>query len=195
MKEVFFFSNNQNKISEISNLFLNSPFVILSLNNFEKIVSPDETGTTFKENAKIKSLFGLKKFNRICLSDDSGICIDALNGGPGVNSKKYLESNGDKNIILQKIISKTKVQNNFKAYFQTTICLSLNKKRSIFFTGKIKGRISKKIKGGRGFGYDPIFIPAGSNLTFAEMKIKEKNLLSHRAIAIGKLKKYLVSLI
>ena len=195
MKEIFFFSNNQNKIQEISNLFLNSSIVVLSLNDFERVQSPKEDGVSFKENAKIKSLFGLKKFNRPCFSDDSGICIEALTGGPGIDSKKYLELNGNQEIILKKIISETRIQSNFNAYFQTTICLSLNQKDMVFFTGRVDGEISKDIKGSGGFGYDPIFIPKGYNLTFAEMRKEEKNLLSHRAIAILKLKTYLLSLV
>ena len=195
MKEIFFFSNNKNKIQEITNLFLNTPIVLLSLNDFEKIKSPKEVGSNFKENAMIKSLFGFKKFNRACFSDDSGICIEALNGGPGVNSKKYLKLGGNEKNALKKIISEAKIQNNFDAYFKTIICLSLSQNKKIFFSGKIKGRISKEIKGCEGFGYDPIFIPRDFNLTFAEMKREQKNLISHRAIAVLKMKKYILSLI
>lgn len=194
MKDIVFFSNNKNKINEISNLFKNSSFNILNLNNFKKIKSPNEIGKTFKENSKIKSLFGLRTFNKICFADDSGICIKAMNGKPGVNSNEFLNSNKDKKDILNQIINVTKNKKNFSAYFKTTICLSTNENDHSFFTGKILGKISNKIKGKGGFGYDPIFIPNGCDFTFAEMSIKDKNKISHRSIAIAKFKKHLLSI-
>ena len=194
MKDIVFFSNNKNKIKEISNLLQDISYEVLSLNSFGKVESPNESGRTFKENAKIKSLFGFKKFNKICFADDSGICIKAMNGKPGINSKEFLNSNKNKNDTLNQIINIAKNKNKFSAYFQTTICLSINKNDHFFFTGKILGRISNKIKGVDGFGYDPIFIPNGYDLTFAEMKMRDKNKISHRSIAISKFKKYLVSI-
>ena len=195
MKEIVFFSNNKNKIKEVSNFFLKSQIKLLNLNDFEKINSPKEIGKTFEENAKIKSMFGLKHFNKICFADDSGICIETLKWGPGIKSKFYLESNKDSKAVLEKIISNAKDSKKFKAYFQTTICLSINKKSNFFFTGKISGKIATKILGDNGFGYDPIFIPSGQKITFAQMSLKEKNLLSHRALAMKKLIRYLKKLV
>ena len=193
MKEIIFFSNNKNKIKEISNLFIKFNYKLLSLNDFKNTESPIENGKTFKDNAKIKSIYGYKKFNKLCFADDSGICIDALNGAPGINSKQYLESEKNKNTTLNKIISLAKNKNRYKAFFETSICLTLNINKQIFFTGRVYGKISLKIRGNHGFGYDPIFIPNGMNLTFSEMTIYQKNLLSHRAIAIKKLSKYLTN--
>tara|TARA_B100000131_G_C17930239_1_gene538018 strand:+ start:134 stop:721 length:588 start_codon:yes stop_codon:yes gene_type:complete len=193
VKEIIFFSNNKNKIQEISNLFIKFNYKLLSLNDFKNTESPIENGKTFKDNAKIKSIYGYKKFNKLCFADDSGICIDALNGAPGINSKKYLESEKNKNTTLNKIISLAKNKDRYKAFFETSICLTLNINKQIFFTGRVYGKISLKIRGNHGFGYDPIFIPNGMNLTFSEMTIYQKNLLSHRAIAIKKLSKYLTN--
>ena len=195
MKEIIFFSNNKNKIQEISNLFIKFNYKLLSLNDYKNTVSPIESGKTFKDNAKIKSIYGFKKFNKICFADDSGICIDALNGGPGINSKKYLESDNKTNSVLNKIIDVVKNKNKYKAFFETSICLTLNTNKQLFFTGRVYGKISLKIKGKNGFGYDPIFVPNGMDLTFSEMSLRQKNLLSHRAIAIKKLSKYLTNLI
>jgi len=195
VREIIFFSNNENKILEISNLFLNSSIKILNLQAFRKVLSPVETGETFEENAEIKSKYGLKKFKKICFADDSGICIKALGGDPGVNSKQFLYSEKNPINTLNKIIKITKSKKIFDAFFQTTICLSITKDKKIFFTGKINGRISNIKKGFDGFGYDPIFIPNGYNKTFAEMKLAEKNLISHRSIAIKKLRDYLIKLI
>ena len=193
MKEIIFFSNNKNKIQEISNLFIKFNYKLLSLNDFKNTESPIENGKTFKDNAKIKSIYGYKKFNKLCFADDSGICIDALNGAPGINSKQYLGSDKNKNTTLNKIISLAKNKDRHKAFFETSICLTININKQIFFTGRVYGKISLKIRGNHGFGYDPIFIPNGMNLTFSEMTIYQKNLLSHRAIAIKKLSKYLTN--
>ena len=100
MKEIVFFSNNKNKINE-NLIYLKSSFNILNLNNFKKIKSPKEIGKTFEENAKIKSLLWIKKFNKICFADDSGICIEAMNDKPGVNSNEFLNSNKNKKDITK----------------------------------------------------------------------------------------------
>ena len=192
MKEIIFFSNNKNKINEVSKILSSDLYTVLSLDDFKKIVSPKEVGKTFEENAKIKSLYGFNKFNRMSFADDSGICINAMNNAPGINSKEYLKKNKDAKKIFKEIISTSKHKNNFKAYFQTTICLTLSKNKHIFFNGKIKGRIAENIKGSNGFGYDPIFIPDGQDQTFAEMSIIKKNQISHRSIAIKKLHKYFI---
>ena len=195
MKEIIFFSNNKNKYLEISKLFRDTPIKILSLNNFNKINSPYENGVTFNENAKIKSSFGLKTYKKPCFADDSGICIEAMNNNPGINSKKFLEENNgalDTFNLIFSLVDKTKKN---KAFFQTSICLSLKAEEHIFFNGIVKGTITQNIKGSGGFGYDPIFVPLGYKKTFAEMTVEEKNLISHRSIAIKKLKRYLLTLI
>ncbi len=195
MKKIIFFSNNKSKILEVTNLFLNTPYQISNLNKYKNIVSPKETGKNFKENAKIKSIYGTKKFKKICFADDSGICIDVFGGLPGINSKEFLNSTKNKKHILNKIINEAKNQKSFGAFFMTTICLSLNTNKHFFFHGRIDGKISKEIRGVNGFGYDPIFIPRGKRITFAEMTLEEKNKFSHRTIAIKKLKKFLNKLI
>ena len=195
MKEIIFFSNNKNKIQEISNLFRKLNYKLLSLNDFKNTASPIEDGKTFKDNAKIKSIYGYKKFNKLCFADDSGICIDALNGAPSINSKEFLKSENKESLVLNKIISLAQNKDRYKAFFETSICLTLNTNKHLFFTGRVYGKISLKIKGSQGFGYDPIFVPNGMNITFGEMNLNQKNLLSHRAIAIKKLSKYLTKLI
>ena len=191
MKNIIFFSNNKNKIQEISNLFIKFNYKLLSLNDYKNTISPIESGKTFKDNAKIKSIYGFKKFNKICFADDSGICIDALNGGPGINSKKYLESDNKTNSVLNKIIDVVKNKNKHDAFFQTSICLTLNINKQLFFTGRVYGKISLKIKGKNGFGYDPIFIPKGKKNTFAEISPYKKNKIDHRFKAFKKMNKFL----
>ncbi len=194
MIKVLFFSSNQKKIEEVLKLFDKKKYDVLSLYNFSKFKEPIENGKTFEKNAFIKSSYGFKNYKIPCFADDSGICINALNDKPGIQSKRFIEkNNGIENTFL-KIINKAKKKNNYTAYFQTSICLSLQNNKSVYFKGILKGNISKEIRGLNGFGYDPIFIPIGYSKTLAEMSIKEKNKISHRSMAIHELKKYFKNL-
>ena len=125
MKKILFFSHNNNKIKEVKKLFNEIKINIFSLHDFPRILEPDETGTSFEENAKIKSSYGYKKLKFPCFADDSGICISALNYFPGVESRRFLEKNGSHEKTFKIIINKTKEISNFKAYFQTSISLTL----------------------------------------------------------------------
>ena len=191
MKSLIFFSHNQKKIKEVKNIFIKSNLHIKNLNNLNKIKQPNENGRSFADNAKIKSLYGYKKFNLPCFADDSGICINALNKKPGIQSKRFLENFKNYEGAFDYIISKTKIKNEKRAFFNTTICLTLNLAHHIFFVGKINGTISDKPRGVNGFGYDPIFIPNGLDKTFAEMKSDKKNNISHRMIALQKMESFL----
>ena len=192
--KIVFFSNNKNKVFEIKNYFTKTKIEILNLQNFQKITSPEETGASFEENASIKSMYGFNKLKLPCFADDSGICVEALDNLPGIRSKDFFQEKGGYLKTLLFIIDKTEKLLNKKAYFQTTISLNLNAHRSIFFSGVVEGKISNKPRGQNGFGYDPIFIPDGCTKTFAEMSLFEKNKISHRSIAIKKLKDYLVTI-
>ena len=191
MIKILFFSNNQKKINEVLKLFNTDNYKIFSLNDFSNFKEPKEDGITFEENALIKSSYGFKKYKIPCFSDDSGICISALKNKTGIHSKEFLEGDKKKKNIFLKIIAKAKKEKNYKAYFQTSISLSLPENKAVYFQGVLKGSISKEIKGLSGFGYDPIFIPNGYKKTLAEMNINEKNKISHRSIAVRKMKKHL----
>ena len=191
MKKIIFFSHNNNKIKEIKKLFEATRINILTLHDFPNILIPKETGSTFKENAKIKSSYGYKKLKLPCFADDSGICISALDDFPGIESKRFFKKNDGHKKTFKIIINKAKELSNFNAYFQTLVSLTFNNE-SIFFKGVVRGKISSEPRGRYGFHYDPIFIPKGSEKTFGEMSIEEKNKISHRARAINKLKKFLI---
>ena len=191
MKKLLFFSHNQNKIIEINQIFKSKKIIIQNLNSYQKIKDPVEKGKSFAENAKIKSEYGQKIFNIPCFADDSGFCVEALNNDPGIKSKRFLEKFTSKKESFDYIISKVIKKKNNKAFFMSAISLSLNKGHHIIFLGKINGKVSLKPKGENGFGYDPIFIPENYNQTFAEMKPNEKNKISHRKLAITKLKSFL----
>ena len=188
-----FFSNNENKRKEIKRLFFKSKVKIISLNDLPITKEPKESGDSFVENAKIKSLYGFKKFNMPCFADDSGICISSLKNKPGIDSKYFLEKFKEKKDAFNHIINKCVLLKNTNAYFKTSICLTLKTNHYIIFDGVVKGNISLKPKGKNGFGYDPLFIPFGQKKTFAEMKMQEKNYYSHRSISIKKLRNFIIN--
>ena len=191
MKDILFFSHNQKKIIEVKQIFKDSRIKVFDLNSFEKIKEPKETGDTFASNAKIKSKYGQKVFNIPCFADDSGFCVEALKNNPGVKSKRFLEKFSNKKKAFEYIISNVIERKNNKAFFVTAICLTLKDNHHIVFLGRVNGTVSLKPKGTNGFGYDPIFVPENYTRTFAEMSLEEKNIISHRKIAITKLKSFL----
>ena len=147
--------------------------------------------TKFASNAKIKSKYGQKVFNIPCFADDSGFCVEALKNNPGVKSKRFLEKFSNKKKAFEYIISNIIEKKNNKAFFVTAICLTLKDNHHIVFIGRVNGTVSLKPKGTNGFGYDPIFVPENYTRTFAEMSLEEKSVISHRKIAITKLKSFL----
>ena len=191
MKDILFFSHNQKKIIEVKQIFRNNKTKVHNLNSFEKIKEPKETGVTFTSNAKIKSKYGQELFNMPCFADDSGFCVEALKDNPGVKSKRFLEKFSNNKKAFEYIISNVVKNKNNKAFFVTAISLTLKENHHIIFLGKINGTVSLEPKGTNGFGYDAIFIPENNVKTFAEMKLEEKNIISHRKIAITKLKSFL----
>ncbi len=191
MRQLLFFSNNKNKIIEIKKIFNKFNLQLLSLKDVGISEEPEESGKTFEENAKIKSDYGFSKSGIPCFADDSGICIESLSWKPGVFSKRFLNEFKSKEACFKSIIKITKDNDNQNAYFKTSISLSINNDRNIIFNGKVDGKISEKIRGNFGFGYDPIFIPIHYKKTLAELSTKEKNEISHRAIAVTKLINFL----
>ena len=191
MKNILFFSHNQKKIIEVKQIFKDSRIKVFDLNSFEKIKEPEETGGTFASNAKIKSKYGQKVFNIPCFADDSGFSVEALKNNPGVKSKRFLEKFSNKKKAFEYIISNVIERKNNKAFFVTAICLTLKDNHHIVFIGRINGTVFLKPKGNNGFGYDPIFVPENYTRTFAEMSLEEKSVISHRKIAITKLKSFL----
>ena len=160
-----------------------------------KISTPKETGKSFKENSFIKASYFCKKTNLICLSDDSGLEIDILNGLPGIYSSRWSGSKNNFNFAIRKVFKKMyyikKDWTNYNsARFICSLTLFWPNGKSYTATGKIEGRISNKKKGKKGFGYDPIFIPKGYNKTFGELDPKVKLSIDHRYKAFLKIKKF-----
>ena len=193
MKDIFFFTGNKNKYDEIKWLLKTTNLKIYTLNNFINFREPIESGKSFAENAKIKSDFGFIKSNIPCFADDSGICIKALNYKPGIFSKRYLSKFKSNKDCFNKIINQVEKSGEQAAFFKTSISLTIRLGITVCFEGVVRGKISNKVCGKNGFGYDPIFIPNGYSKTFAEMDIKTKNLISHRSIAMKKLVNFLTN--
>ena len=195
MSKLIFFSFNQNKIQEVKKILNYNKLKILTLNDFPTPNEPKEVGNSFSENAIIKSTFGFRSFELPCFAEDSGICISALDNQPGIKSKRFQIENGGLHKTFKIIIDQTKIKKNYKAFFQTSIAFSFGNKKLKCFDGIVFGKISGKPLGSRGFHYDPIFIPDGTYRTFAQMNEDEKNQISHRSIAIKKLKNFILNLI
>ena len=191
MKQLLFFSNNKNKITEVKKIFNKFNLKLLSLSDVDISDEPAENAQTFEENAKIKSDYGFNKTGIPCFADDSGICIETLNWKPGVFSKRFLNNFKNNEACFKRIIRSVKKNGKQNAYFKTSISLTINKGQNVVFNGKIHGKISNHIRGGDGFGYDPIFIPTHHKKTLAEISIKEKNEISHRSVAVKKLINFL----
>ena len=188
--ELVFASHNENKVSEVRNI-LPSNFKIISLNDLNFYDEIPENENTIEKNSIFKSNFIFEKFKLNVFADDTGLEIKALNNLPGVKSARYAgpEKNSSKN--LNKVLDELKNNNFRKAKFKTVISLIFNGKLYLF-QGLINGEITYNKIGNKGFGYDSIFRPNNSVKTFGEMSFVEKNKISHRAIAINKLKKFLI---
>ncbi len=193
IKEILIGTNNAGKYKEISEL-LPRGVKKYSPKKFG-ILSPEETGKSFKENSFIKASYFSKKTNLICLSDDSGLEINLLGGAPGIYSSRWSGKKNNFNLAIKKIYKKMKFKkknwkNNNKARFVCCMTLFWPNGKSYSSSGFIKGQISSKKKGRNGFGYDPIFIPLGYKKTFGEMHPKLKVSVDHRSKAFFKIKKF-----
>tara|TARA_B100001057_G_C22791154_1_gene927645 strand:- start:972 stop:1550 length:579 start_codon:yes stop_codon:yes gene_type:complete len=187
MKKILIGTHNQGKFKEIAHL-ISKKYMKISPKSL-KIPSPKETGKTFISNAKLKANFFSKFVNFPVISDDSGLCIKSMKYRPGIYSARLAKNKGSFLGAMKFILKKMKNKKNRSAIFVCSLSLKYPKKKPINVLGKIKGTISKKILGKKGFGYDPIFIPDGQKITFGEMKKSKKIKMDHRYLAFKKLRK------
>ena len=180
-------TQNKNKVIELKRLLKDYPqFEVYSLSDMNIVDDIEETGTTFEENARLKALHIYRLTGIACLADDSGLEIEALNNEPGVYSARYLGENTAYTIKNQVILDRIKESNSRSARFVSVVCLVLNEDEVYSFEGIMPGTIGFEAKGNNGFGYDPIFVPLGYELSYAEMEVDVKNTLSHRGQALRK---------
>ena len=186
---LIFASNNKYKLKEVSAVLIGM-VTVTSLSDAGITEEIPETGDTLEENAFIKAAHIYRRTGKDCFADDTGLFVDALDGMPGVISARFAGEHCSAQDNIDKLLSLMPGENNRKADFKTVICLIQNGKEK-YFEGVINGSIGRSAKGTNGFGYDPVFIPGGFDKTFAELSAEEKNALSHRAIAVRKMKEWL----
>tara|TARA_X000001036_G_C20345328_1_gene670269 strand:+ start:55 stop:630 length:576 start_codon:yes stop_codon:yes gene_type:complete len=187
MKKILIGTHNAGKFKEIAYLISKrykkiSPITL-------KIRSPKETGKSFISNSKLKVNFFSKYVNYPVISDDSGLCVQALNNKPGIYSARLAKKYGSFLKAMKFILKKMKNKKNRKATFVCCLSYKTIDGKIISVEGRLKGNISNKIIGNKGFGYDPIFIPLKKKITFGQMLKSKKIKMDHRFIAFQKLKK------
>ncbi len=192
MKKNLIGTHNKGKFKEIAHLISRKYKKIspLSLN----IKSPKETGKSFIANSKLKVRFFSKFVNYPVLSDDSGICIKALNNKPGIYSARLAKKYGSFYNAMKFILKKLKNKKDRTATFVCSLSYKTNNQKIVTVQGKLKGKISSSMKGKNGFGYDPIFIPLNKKITFGQMSKVKKIKMDHRFLAFQKLKKKIKTL-
>jgi len=191
MMKWVFASKNEHKVSEIRAL-LPERIILQSLNDIGWEYDIEETGETLEANAVIKAKSVFEATGMPCFADDSGLEVAALNGRPGVHSARYAGPEKSDFNNCQKLLSELTEMENRKAKFKTVIAY-VDDQGSHLFAGEVHGAIIHEFRGAMGFGYDPLFVPDGWNLTFAEVTKDEKNSVSHRAKAFEQFLKFLAT--
>lgn len=186
---LIFATNNQHKVDEIRSV-IGDKLNIITMKEAGINIDIPEPHDTLEANATEKSTTIHKLTGSNTFSEDTGLETEALNGEPGVKSARYAGDVKNFQANIDKLLSKLEKKENRKARFKTVISLIWNNKEYLF-EGICNGQIIKDQKGNEGFGYDPVFVPDGSNKTFAEMSMEEKNKFSHRRKATDKLIEFL----
>ncbi len=196
MKQLIMATNNEHKLREIRQI-LGGGFQVIGLADIGCNDNIPETSDTLEGNALQKARYVQKRFGFDCFADDTGLEVDALNGEPGVVTARYGTLNGygdshDSDANIKCLFDKLKGKENRNARFRTVIALIQNGEEHLF-EGIVEGKIATELRGTDGFGYDPVFEPEETGLTFAEMGPEEKNRISHRGRAAQKLAEYLLT--
>lgn len=189
MRKIVIATNNEHKFKEISPL-ISEHFELLKLSDINCFEDIPEDQDTIEGNASQKARYIFEKFGFDCFADDTGLEVETLDNEPGVYSARYAGPQRDSNDNIDLLLRKLEGKENRKARFKTIISLFLDSKEYLF-EGIVNGRIIENKTGTEGFGYDPVFVPDGYNETFAQMKLEEKNKISHRARATMKLVEFL----
>ena len=192
-------TRNKKKVEEIRRISVGLPITVLSLDDFPHCPEVDEDRDTFEGNASKKALEIARCTGKTALSDDSGLEVDALDGRPGVHSARFAPdaSSGNDPRNYQKLLKDLDNVPDGKRSARFVCCLALANADGTVktFLGNVEGTITREPRGERGFGYDPVFVPAGRERTFAEMSASEKDVLSHRGKAIEKFAEFLRALL
>ncbi len=181
--ELLIATHNEHKKEEIQQI-LGDDYIVKSLRDYNLHDEIVEDGLTFEENALIKAKYCYEKTGIPSLGDDSGLVVEALDGRPGIYSARYA---GDHDFAknIEKVLEEMQGVSNRNAYFTTVLCF-YNEQGAFYFEGKVHGELLTENRGHQGFGYDPIFVAHGEEITFAEMDPEDKNKISHRKNALDK---------
>lgn len=189
MREIVFATGNAHKLAEVQAV-LGEGFRLVTAAEAGIREDIPENGATLEENASQKSHYIYERLGVDCFADDTGLEVDALGGAPGVHSARYATDGHDFAANNRLLLKNLEGQTDRRARFRTVISLILDG-REYMFEGRVEGRITESESGAEGFGYDPLFVPEGSEATFAEMSADEKNAVSHRGRAVRKLAEFL----
>ncbi len=185
-------TRNAHKVGEIAAI-LPDCFEIASLNDLPEAPEIEENGATFAANAALKAVGISRLFKGLVLADDSGLCVDALGGAPGIHSARFAGEHGNdaaNNALLLEKLAGMPQEAPFSARFVCSLCLAQDGAVLAELEGKVEGQISLEVSGVGGFGYDPLFIPMGYDKSFGELDAQLKNEISHRAKALDALRDY-----
>ena len=189
MRKLIFATNNKHKLGEVREI-LDGTVQIVSLEEAGLSGEIPETADTLQGNALQKAQWVWERTHCDCFADDTGLEVDALDGAPGVYSARYAGEHCTFDDNVNKLLKALDGESNRKAQFRTVICLIENGEPR-YFEGKVEGQILTERYGNEGFGYDPIFMPDRFAVSFAEMPLEVKNMISHRGLAVKKLVEYL----
>ena len=187
--KIVFATNNAHKLAEVRAV-LGSAFDIVTLREVGITEDIPETGATLDENASQKARYVYERTGLDCFADDTGLEVEALDGAPGVHSARYATDGHDFAANNRKLLCELEGKENRRARFRTVISL-IRDGEELQVEGIVRGEIAQREAGCGGFGYDPLFIPEGYDITFAEMSADEKNAISHRGRAVAELVKVL----
>lgn len=187
MKEIFIATSNANKVREFSQMLEPLGYTVKSLLDVNQKIEIIEDGETFEDNAYKKAKAVYDVLHKEVISDDSGLCVDALDGAPGVHSARFLGEDTSYDVKNQYIIDQVKDKANRGAQFVCVICHIRADGTHAFYRGECKGQIAPHMEGENGFGYDPIFYYPEFHTTLANVSDKQKHSVSHRGAALVKL--------
>lgn len=189
MNKIVFATNNEHKLREIRAI-IHDETEVLSLADIGCHADIPETADTLEGNALIKAHYVYDNYGFDCFADDTGLEVEALGGMPGVHTARYAGDSQDSQANMRKLLREMKGMANRNARFRTAIALIQNGEEHLF-SGEVRGTITTRPMGTKGFGYDPVFIPEDAGKTFAQLGEDIKNHISHRARAVAKLIEYL----
>ncbi|MEY3857188.1 MAG: hypothetical protein RLZZ193_837 [Actinomycetota bacterium] len=193
-------TRNQGKIEEFRRILEElapGQIDLIGVDQFPHLVDVDETGSTFEENSLLKARYTSEATGLPAIADDSGLCVDALNGDPGIYSARWAGTHGDDRANLEKVLEQLKdvPDENRTAYFICVASLVLPDGRQKVAEGRFEGHILHAPVGNNGFGYDPIFQPLGMSISSAQMSAEEKDLVSHRGKSLRSLAPHVIQML